>query len=60
MKKSKQYGGSSVTLCVKLLERCQNQFVIITALMSLLMLTSCRNPKNQEQIEQNHPQSKGK
>jgi hypothetical protein len=29
-------------------------------LMSLLMLTSCRNPKNQEQIEQNHPQSKGK
>ena len=61
MKKSKQYGEFfSHTLC-KLLRTAKIEFVIITALMyALLMLTSCRNSeKNQEQIEQNHPQQKG-
>ncbi|MFV8347396.1 c-type cytochrome [Flavobacterium sp. ZB4P13] len=61
MKKSKQYGEFFSHTLRKLFRATKIEFAIITALMyAVLMLTSCRNSeKNQEQIEQNHPQQKG-
>ena len=61
MKKSKQYGESFSHTLRKLFRATKIEFAIITAMIyAMLMFSSCRNSeKNQEQVEQNHPQQKG-